>query len=424
MAVIFSDHPKDRLVHCMVRSSEKKSFQLQADASETIERHIVGSLSDTSSCTSDSSVHSNDDFLDDITSHSRNKSVSLGLFRRRNSTQCDRNFEIQNEFRYIRKIPKKRNRRRQTWWLIPADHPLKITWDVITVFLSFLSIYDTHRCIRDRSYEMKPLTLFVDVWFGVDVLLNFFTDYKTDNGEIIRDERSVWARYLTSWFVIDVLALFRFESILVKPIVEMQKKRGFFKKTLFRSSAILRLMKRLRRYHVQAFGRVASKAKYAGVGSRKLLRVMIKYVPKYLVFLRNMKLLVAVRLLRNVHWFWIAGNKMCTVFGWILTEDGLSGRSCDQSPVVKSEGKLNCRSKFICSDDARMEDLKDRGDERLRHLDSLLVTPLRQPARSRSDGIPKRICSSNAKFDKYCRNKQFPQTTVREYESEDDCLPF
>lgn len=423
MAVIYSEHAK--VVQCMVRSSEnnnEKSFPIQANAmSETIERNVSANCSDTSSCTSDSSVHSNDCLLEDINTQTRNKSALLGLFRRRKNIQHDGNFEIQNEYQYSREISKKRERRRQTWWLIPADHPLKITWDVITVFLSFLSIYDTHRCIRDRSYEMKPLTLFIDVWFGVDILLNFFTDYKTDDGEIIRDERLVWARYLTSWFVIDVLALFRFETIFVKPIVEMQKKRGFFKKTLFRSSAVLRVMKRLRRPHVQTFGRVASKAKYAGVGSRKLLRMMIKYIPKYLVFLRNMKLSVCVRLLRNFHWFWIAGNKLCTVFGWILSKVGLFGRSRDQSSVFHYNGKMKWRSKFTLGDDSKVEGLKVNRDARLRRIHSLLVTPLQKPARVRSETIVhKRTCSSSAKFD----TRYTPQSSIVEYESEDDCLPY
>jgi len=48
------------------------------------------------------------------------------------------------------------------------------------------------------------------------------------------------------------------------------------------------------------FGRVA---KQTGWGSRGLIQKMIKYIPKYLMFYRNMKGALAIRLLRQIHWF-------------------------------------------------------------------------------------------------------------------------
>merc|ERR1712232_1546085 len=52
------------------------------------------------------------------------------------------------------------------------------------------------------------------------------------------------------------------------------------------------------------FGSVAKRTKpMMGVGASKLLRVIIKYLPKYILFFRNMKAVMIMRILRQLHWF-------------------------------------------------------------------------------------------------------------------------
>jgi len=186
--------------------------------------------------------------------------------------------------------------------LIPANHRLKILWDVYTVLLSFASLYATHEAIRDRRYEQNLFHMFCNAWFFLDMLLNFFTEHRSSDGSVIRDGKAVWARYLTSWFIIDTLSLVPWEHIFVKPIIEMQNRRGFFKKLFFRSRSAIRVSRKLRGNHFRLFGRVANQTKHVGVGSRGLLRLIIKYAPKYVLFFKNMRGVLAVRLLRQVHW--------------------------------------------------------------------------------------------------------------------------
>merc|ERR1711933_67001 len=95
------------------------------------------------------------------------------------------------------------------------------------------------------------------------------------------------------WFVIDILSLFPAENLYVKPVVEMQKSRGFFKRNFFRTKAAVKVTKILKGWHLRVFG------------IPKLLKRIIKYVPKYIVFLRNMKVIVALRILRQ---FRMTGN--------------------------------------------------------------------------------------------------------------------
>lgn len=187
-----------------------------------------------------------------------------------------------------------------SWWIvIPADHPYKIAWDFATMLWALAGAYRTHERIRDRVFDQSPLIILTEVWFTIDILLNFVTEHKTSKGEVIRDGKAVWARYLTTWFLIDILSLIPWERIYVRPLVEKMKKRNFFQKTFFRSKAVVRVSRVLRGRHIKLFGRVS---KQTGTPLRRLLSLMIKYLPKYLVFLRNMKGALVVRALRFVHW--------------------------------------------------------------------------------------------------------------------------
>ena len=215
---------------------------------------------------------------------------------------------VQNTRQKLRERRERRRLRRlarmndppRSWWIcIPADHPCKVAWDVLTMIWAAFGAYRTHVRIRDRVFDQSPLILLTEVWFAVDILLNFITEHKTRQGEVIRDGKAVWARYLTTWFVIDFLSLVPWESIYVQPIVEKIKRRNIFQKTFFRSKAVIRVSRVLRGRHIKLFGRVS---KRSGISLHRLVALVIKYLPKYLLFLRNMKGAMLVRALRLVHW--------------------------------------------------------------------------------------------------------------------------
>mmetsp|Transcript_3073 Transcript_3073/g.8331 ORF Transcript_3073/g.8331 Transcript_3073/m.8331 type:complete len:426 (-) Transcript_3073:1793-3070(-) len=220
-----------------------------------------------------------------------------GVRRRKpNKSTCIRNHE-RSKLLLHRKQEKTLRRS-----VISLEHPFKIVWDVLTVILSIAHCYLTHMAIRDRQFEASPIISFCQAWFLMDILLNFFTERKTSNGEIISDHRRIVARYLTSWFAVDILSLIPWEALYVKPLIEIQNRRGFFKKSFFRSKAVVRVTTHLRGKHFRWFGAIAKQTKHHGIGAQRLLRLIIKYVPKYIMFLKNMKGVVAVRMLRFVHW--------------------------------------------------------------------------------------------------------------------------
>jgi len=187
-------------------------------------------------------------------------------------------------------------------WIIPAEHYLKVLWDISTVILSLANAHATHVSIGKRNFGDSKFMIFCRVWFLVDMILNFVTERKTADGVVLRDYKSIIARYLTSWFAVDALSLLPWESVYVQPIFDIQKRRGFFQKSFFRSKAVVRVTTHLRGRHFRWFGTAAKHAKHHGIGASRLLRLVIKYLPKYLLFFRNMKGVVAVRVLRQVHW--------------------------------------------------------------------------------------------------------------------------
>lgn len=219
---------------------------------------------------------------------------------------------------------------RSKGWLIPAEHPVKVIWDFLTVLLSIVNAYSTHVAIGDRSIgTLHSWQQFCNIWFFVDILLNFVTETKLSTSSSDKNEeegrrvltkcQAVWARYLTTWFVIDLLSLVPGEALFVKPIIEQQKRRGFFQKQLFRIRAVCRflagdIVRRVRPRHLTMFSTVANISKRAGMGGPAfLLRKILKYVPKYVLFIRKMKALLALRALRQVHWLRKAWYNLSTI---------------------------------------------------------------------------------------------------------------
>ena len=259
----------------------------------------------------------------------------------------------------LRERREKRRQRREmmakipprSWWIIiPADHPYKITWDVLTMIWALLGAYRTHLRIRDRVFDQSPLILLTEVWFTLDILLNFVTEHKTSKGKVIRDGKTVWARYLTTWFVIDLLSLIPWERIYVRPVVEKIKKRNFFQKTFFRSKAVVRVSRVLRGRHVKLIGQVS---KQTGTPLRRFVALLIKYVPKYLLFFRHMKGALFVRLLRFVHWLHNMYKKI-----WVSAQN--AGRSARKTMSFRG----NTRHPIFELNPYRVdhEDVKDEDD--------------------------------------------------------------
>lgn len=262
------------------------------------------------------------------------------------------------------KLAERKERRRQrrleklrepvpSWWIvIPADHPYKVAWDVLTMLWSLMGAYRTHIRIRDRVFDQSPLIMLTEIWFTLDIMLNFVTEHKTRSGEVIKDGKTVWARYLTTWFLIDVLSLIPWERIYVRPIVEKIKRRNFFQKTFFRSRAVVRVSRVLRGRHIKLFGQVS---RQTGTPLRRMVTLIIQYLPKYLVFLRNMKGALMVRSLRLVHWLHNIYKKI-----WVKAKSGIYFR---RKSMIRNTGHIEEESHGDGESDSDQDDESESGHD-------------------------------------------------------------
>jgi len=243
---------------------------------------------------------------------------------------------------------------------IPSDHRYKFYWDVITIILTYVSAYTMHLSVRDRTYEFTAIDVFTRIWFGIDVLLNFILVEQNPDGEVVQRKTARSAKYLMTWFPIDVLSIYPWERMLLQPIIEQQNRRNLATKWFFRSKATVKVTRFLKGRHFKFFGRVANSTKRIGVGGKKLLALIIKYVPKYLLFYRNMKAVILLKILRQIHFI----KKMYVS----TTSDPLDDESTQADTDSSIDGdersceldNSNTNMKFfIYEDDSRVEILLD-----------------------------------------------------------------
>jgi hypothetical protein len=109
---------------------------------------------------------------------------------------------------------------------ISPEHPFRLFWDVCSAVLIVVLIvtipYETS-FMWDSSPEDNGFYLIntlSDVFFGIDIVLNFFTAFYKGRGtsrRLITDLRSISINYARGWFWIDLLATFPF-SVVVQGI--------------------------------------------------------------------------------------------------------------------------------------------------------------------------------------------------------------
>ena len=54
----------------------------------------------------------------------------------------------------------------------------------------------------------------IDVFFFIDILVFFNTEYINDDYEVVRNRKEIACHYLKGWFTIDVISIIPFDEIL------------------------------------------------------------------------------------------------------------------------------------------------------------------------------------------------------------------
>jgi len=54
------------------------------------------------------------------------------------------------------------------------------------------------------SAAWLTIDLVIDLFFCVDIVINFFSAIESENGDLITDRKQIAIRYLTTWFLLDL----------------------------------------------------------------------------------------------------------------------------------------------------------------------------------------------------------------------------
>lgn len=138
--------------------------------------------------------------------------------------------------------------------ILPSD-AAKNTWDfyimILLFFVAFmipmrLAFYPTDTVV------WQAINTFIDMSFGVDIVLTFFSAYlDTTKHIMVTDKRIIAKRYITSWFFIDVISIFPFDYILTLADINSFARIFRFGKIykLIRMSRMVRMLKLFKDRH-------------------------------------------------------------------------------------------------------------------------------------------------------------------------------
>ena len=103
--------------------------------------------------------------------------------------------------------------------MYPQDR-LKLVWELIIAFILLVTCFTTPLNLAFQDLESgnnvyKGMQVTMDILFAIDIVINFFAAIQDENFRVIDARKEIAWLYLKGWFIIDALAIFPFELILV-----------------------------------------------------------------------------------------------------------------------------------------------------------------------------------------------------------------
>jgi hypothetical protein len=102
--------------------------------------------------------------------------------------------------------------------IITPESLLRTTIDLISFFLIMaISIYIPFIFAFEIDTSSGPILYFelmLDIWFMIELLVNFFTAYY-EKGILITSRKKIIIRYLKTWFLVDLFSSIPFSFIVL-----------------------------------------------------------------------------------------------------------------------------------------------------------------------------------------------------------------
>jgi len=134
-------------------------------------------------------------------------------------------------------------------FLVNPNSMLRNRWDLLVIFaLVFVAVVtpvevaflgDDEGAGKFRTEQGVLLLLVanraIDVIFCIDIFLNFLTPYQTQHGMWITNHKSIAIKYISSWFLIDLVSVLPFEMLRMIRLLRLAKLLR-----IFRASRVLK----------------------------------------------------------------------------------------------------------------------------------------------------------------------------------------
>ena len=182
------------------------------------------------------------------------------------------------------------------WWVLYRDSTF---WEWWYPWMSLLINYSSITSMYYMAYEWPGaalITLDRCVWlmFVIDIILEFITDYKDGEGAVVFKQSSIVLRYLTGWFLFDLIA--------VVPLSEF----GYMQEECYlRLIRLLKIKRGLELMNGNILGpAIILIARPKNAAEAQNLTIIVKYIISFMQILGSM--LFTTYMLAAVFFWWSA----------------------------------------------------------------------------------------------------------------------
>ena len=124
--------------------------------------------------------------------------------------------EVEDKIFNQRSAAKKGFKNSEWSFMLHPESSYRLFWDIVTAFFVLILIWLVPFYIGFETWSspgMSVVSSVMDVWFIIDVFLNFRTGY-VDHGATVMDKKKIAKNYLKTWFVIDFFASIPWEIFI------------------------------------------------------------------------------------------------------------------------------------------------------------------------------------------------------------------
>ena len=114
------------------------------------------------------------------------------------------------------RVGRMRDRPDRKWYIFYPEDRIKINWDLFIAFVLIITCSITPVTLAFYEQENIGMSIFnltINVFFGIDIIVIFFTAFYNEDFVLIDDLSKIANGYLKGWFLLDLLAIFPFEAI-------------------------------------------------------------------------------------------------------------------------------------------------------------------------------------------------------------------